>query len=181
MLARFATQTLIVYPVQALPSVAPTAWRPAVGDANAFLLRADSAIELALGGRGLATLWVFPKALQRAARRNPTYLIDPYTTRVAAALYVAMRKKDEPIPEPAAGVMRAHASVSDARYLFVPLEVRVDGIDTGGRLVARLAVVDARGSQVVWVGETMTAQHSTFSTEMIDELARGVADLVVPR
>lgn len=180
-LAAFAAQKVILYPLQNLYNAAAPAWRPTIADPGAFLAQADSAIEAALAVRGLGSQWVYPKALQRSARRNPTYLVDPYTVRVGPALIASQRKKDEPIPEPAAGILRAHAGVSDARYVVVPLELRTESLETGGRLAVRLAVVDARGARMVWIGETMTELRSAFALTMVEDLATRIADLVVPR
>jgi hypothetical protein len=180
-LERYAGSKVMVFPVQSLPIVEPSSWRAALGTPNALLASADTAIETAITGRGLGGLWIFPPALQRSAKRNPTYLTDPYVVRVAPAINASVRKRDTPIPEPAASQIRALAGVNDARYALVPLELRFGRVGEEARAIMRLAVVDARLTQVVWMGEILSAPRAQYSFEMIEELAQRAADLVVVR
>lgn len=180
-LERFAGSRVMVYPIQTLPIIEPSAWRADIGPSNAFLARADTAVELALAGRGLDGTWVFPPALRRSARRNPTYLSDPHTVRVAAAVMASTRKRDTPIAEPAASQIRALAAVSDARFALIPLELRFEASGALSTATLRWAVVDARVAQVVWLGETSSNSRPAFSFEMIEELAQRTADLAAPR
>jgi hypothetical protein len=180
-LDRYAGSKVMVFPVQTLPIVEPSSWRSALGDVNTLLVRSDTTIETAIAGRGLGGLWIFPAALQRSARRNPTYLSDPYVVRVAPAIHASVRKRDTPIPEPAASQIRALAGVNDARYALVPLELRFSATGTESSAILRLAIVDARLSQVVWMGEIRTAPRAEFGFEMIEDLAQRLADLVAPR
>ncbi|MGQ0764324.1 MAG: hypothetical protein ACT4OZ_01490 [Gemmatimonadota bacterium] len=180
-LERFASARVMVYPIQTLPIIEPSAWRTDIGPASAFLTRADTAVEQALGGRGLDGTWVFPPALRRSARRNPTYISDPHSVRVAAAVMSSARKRDTQIAEPAASQIRALAAVSDARFALIPVELRFQASGALSTAILRWAVVDARLAQVVWLGEVSSNSRPAFSFEMIEELAQRTADLAVAR
>ena len=103
--------------------------------------------------------------------------------RALDAVRVALRKRDEPLAEPFASQLRALAGVSDARYALIPLDLRFvpNGPGSSGRAALRLAVVDARGAQLVWVGEVAGDPSSTFGSEVLASLAQRVSDLVVSR
>lgn len=182
-LNRFAALKVMVLPAQAVVGEDRLGWRTAAGGDKALLAAVDSGIEAQLGGRGLATIWIFPPALQRAARRNPTYLTDPATMRALDPIRVALRKPNEPLAEPFASQLRALAGVSDSRYAFVPLELRFEPMSDGtaGRALLRSAIVDARGAQVVWVGEVAGDPLPAYAPAALASLVLRVADLVVPR
>lgn len=180
-LVRFGAATVIVLPVQMVPEVRPASWRAALANPTAAMLTLDSLIEGALAARGLGKLWVFPPALQRAAKRNPIYLKDPYEMRVAPALALALRKRDELISEPAATQMRSFAGVGDARYALVPHELWFEEERGMGRGLLRVVIVDTRAAAVSWVGDCRTEPQSEYSRTVLEDLATCVAGLVVPR
>jgi hypothetical protein len=182
-LSRFAASKVMVLPTQIVVAADSMGWRAAGGGDRALLAALDVALADSLGARGLNALWIFPPALTRAASRNPTYLTDPAAMRALDAVRAAMRKRDEPLTEPFASQLRALAGVSDARYALVPLELGFASILNGasGRATLRAALVDARGAQLVWVGEVFGDPASQYAPAVLASLARGVADLVVSR
>lgn len=181
-LSRYAALKVMVLPLQAVRAADSAAWRQ-LGGARGTVAALDSALEAALGERGLAALWVFPPALARAARRNPTYVSEPSAMPALVAVRANLRRPDDPLAEPFASQLRALAGVSDARYAFVPLELRLDGAadPAASRLVLQVAVVDARGSRVVWVGEVGGEPYPSGGRPSLAALVPHVADLVVPR
>ena len=182
-LNRFAALKVMVLPAQAVIGEDRLGWRTAAGGDKALLAAVDRAIESELGARGLASIWIFPPALQRSARSNPTYLTDPATMRALDPIRVALRKPNEPLAEPFASQLRALAGVSDSRYAMVPLELRIEatGDGTSARMLLRSAIVDARGAQVMWVGEVAGDPLAAYAPAAITSLALRVADLVVTR
>lgn len=182
LLARVAAQTLLVFPAQAVAPADPLGWRAASGGERVLLASLDAGLEAVLGERGLSHQWVFPPALQRAAKRNPTYVTDPTAVRALGPVREAAKKPDDPLPEPFASQLRSLAGVSDARYAFIPLELRLEPVPntTTGRAVLQLAVVDARGSRVVWIGEVASDAFPSYAPAVLGSLVRRVADLVVP-
>lgn len=183
-LNRFAALKVMVLPLQAVVGEDRLGWRAAAGGDKAILSAIDLALEAELGRRGLASLWSFPPALERAARRNPTYVTDPASMQAIDPIRVALRKPNEPLGEPFASQLRALAGVSDSRYAFVPLELRFEPSGQGatsGRALLRSALVDARGAQVVWVGEVAGDPMPQYAPAALSSLVRRVADLVVSR
>jgi hypothetical protein len=182
-LSRFAALKVMVLPTQGVIATDSLGWRTAGGGDKALLAALDLALADSVGARGLSSQWIFPPALARSASRNPTYVTDPATIRALDAVRVALRKRDEPLAEPFASQLRALAGVSDARYAFVPLELRFESILNGasGRAALRSAVIDARGAQLVWVGEVYGDPAPQFAPGVLASLAQRVADLVVSR
>jgi len=181
-LGRFAALNVIVLPTQSVGSADLLGWRASSGGERVLIAALDAGIEAALGERALTT-WVYSSALQRAARRNPTYVTDPAAVRALGPVRAVMRKPDDSFAEPFASQLRSLAGVSDGRYALIPLELRLEPIlnGTSGRAVLQVAMVDARASRVVWVGEVAGDPHAAYGPAVLASLARRVADLVVPR
>lgn len=180
-LSRFATENLIVVPLQGLAGRDPLGWRQLAGSELTFIARVDTLLEQAITERRLGGRWAFPTALARASRRNPTYLVDPYSIRATYAILALVRKPNDPIAEPVAGQLRALAGASDARYALVPVEVRFEGNGDSGQLAMRLAMLDVRGARLLWWGEVQGAPHNAYTRTVLDDLIQRVADLVIPR
>lgn len=172
----------MVLPTQGTWGSDSLGWRAGAGTERELLGLLDRSIEAALGERGLSTQWVFPPAMERSFKRNPTYVTDPYAMRAVIAIRAALRKPSDPVGEPFASQLRALAGVSDARFALVPFDVRIESLSAGGgRAVLRAALVDARGSQLVWTGEVASDGQREYSPALLSNLAQHVADLVVPR
>lgn len=180
-LNRFAAERVMVIPAQGVSSTDPLGWRARAGDEKALLQRVDSTFEAQLSDRGLST-WAHVPALARAARRNPTYITDPYQLRAAGPIRLAIRARPPSILEPLSSQLRGLAGVSDARYALVPFDVGFvpDGA-SGGSVKIALAIVDVRAAQVVWSG-IVAGDHATdFSFAAVASAISRAADLVVPR
>jgi hypothetical protein len=173
----------MVLPAQGTLGVDSLGWRSKVGSDRDLLTALDVAIEGAMSDRGLKSQWVFPPAMDRAAKRNPTYVADPYSMRALEAVRAALRKPQDPLGEPFASQLRTLAGVSDVRYAFAPFELRIEPIpgSANGRAVLHAAVFDARGSQLLWTGEVAGDGQPQYSPAVLGTLAQRVADLVVPR
>lgn len=180
-LSRFATENIIVLPLQGLAGADPLGWRQLAGSEVTFIARVDTLLEQAVTERRLGGRWAFPTALNRAYRRNPTYLIDPYSVRATHAILTLVRKQEDPLAEPVAGQLRAMAGVSDARYALVPVEVRFEGTQDAGQLAMRLAVLDVRAARLLWWGEVRGEPHTAYTRTVLDDLIQRVADVVIPR
>ncbi|MCC6317788.1 MAG: hypothetical protein IT361_08865 [Gemmatimonadaceae bacterium] len=179
-LNRFAAERVMVLPAQSVSGVDPLGWRARAGDEQVLLRRVDSTLAAQLGERGL-TQWAFTAALVRAARRNPTYVTDPYQVRALGAIRAAMRSREQMVLEPVSSQLRALAGVSDARWALVPLEVAFVGDDAGGHVALSMAIVDVRGTQVRWSGSVAGARASDYSFAAVESAIHRAADLVVPR
>lgn len=180
-LSRFSTEKLIVLPLQGLSTTDPLGWRQAAGRELTFIPHVDTLLELELTGRRLGAKWSFASALSRAARRNPTYLTDPYAIRGIPAIVAHLRKPEHALTEPFSSQIRGLAGVSDTRYALIPLDVRFDSVAGGGRPAMRLALVDTRAAKVTWWGEVRGSTAEAYSAAVLDDLIQRVADLVIPR
>ena len=175
----FAAMPLIVLPTQR--AVDAIAWGAKAGVPEVFLASIDSSLEAAVRGKGI-TSWVMASDLARTARRNPMYATNPRDIRAGDAVRFLERQRDENIPEPVASQLRTLAGFHDARYALVPVEVRFEaGSAIGtGRAVIRMAVLDVRGSRLVFIGDIAGADAPDYTPALGAALTRRFADLVVP-
>jgi hypothetical protein len=149
---------------------------------RAFLAATDTALEVSVRERGL-TSWVLPSDLARTARRNPMYATNPADIRAGDAVRYLERQREADIPEPVAGQLRTLVGFHDARHALVPVEVRFEPGSTGGNghAILRIAVLDVRGSRIVFIGDIVGPDVPDFSASIATDLARRFTDLVVPR
>jgi hypothetical protein len=175
-LAPLASEPLVVLPVQALRMTVP-GWSNEVGDPKAYLASLDDEIAFTVRERAIRGKWAFPPDLARSARRNPTYAVDPYTIAVDH-LRPVERDADKLITEPLAGQLRAFAGLFNARYAFIPVEVRLaPDAAGGGRATIHLVVVDTRSARLTWKGDITGDVARTFSPAIAAGLAGRVVDL----
>jgi hypothetical protein len=170
---------MIVLPTQR--AVAGRGWEAKAGPPRVLFALFDSSLEAAVREKGL-TSWVMASELARTARRNPTYATNPAEIRAGDAVRFLEQKRDENIPEPVASQLRTLAGFHDARYALIPAEIRFEtGVaDTDSRVVIRMAVLDVRGSRLVFIGDITGADAPDYSPGLVTALARRFADLVVP-
>ena len=177
----FAAMRLIVLPTQGIRAGDPMGWAAKTGERRTFLASVDSALEAAVREKGLSS-WVPASDLARTARRNPTYATNPADIRAGDAVRFLERQRDANIPEPVASQLRTLAGFHDARYALIPVEVRFEaGSAAGtGHGIVRMAVLDVRGSRLVFIGDITGADAPEYSPALGAALARRFADLVVP-
>lgn len=156
-------------------------WGTKAGDPRVLYALFDSSLATSVRGKGLSS-WVLSGDLARTARRNPTYATDPANIRAGDAVRFLERQRDANIPEPVAGQLRTLAGFHDARYALIPSEIRFEAGSTAGtgRVVVRMAVLDVRGSRLVFIGDITGADAADYEPGLIAALARRFADLVVP-
>lgn len=176
-LAGLAGQNIVVLPVHYLRADT-MGFAARITDPRATLAALDSAIERALGERGFRTSWTYPRALARSAKRNAGYVSDPYSL-AAERLRFGVRNSDEGLKEPLASQLRSIVAVTDARYALFPVELRFERLSDGRmRPVLRVALLDARGSSVRWMGEARGAASNDITPATLESVAFALADLV---
>ncbi|HEX6313921.1 MAG TPA: hypothetical protein VFZ73_03645 [Gemmatimonadaceae bacterium] len=175
----FAAVRLIVLPTQRAAD--RIAWGEKAGEPRVVFATFDSSLESAVRDKGL-TSWVMASELARTARRNPTYATNPADIRAGDAVRFLERQRDANIPEPVASQLRTLAGFHDARYALIPAEIRFEaGSAAGtGRIVVRMAVLDVRGSRLVFIGDISGTDAPDYTAGLVAALARRFADLVVP-
>jgi hypothetical protein len=178
-LAMLVAQQVVVAPLNRLREVDALGWTQQIPRSREFMRAFDSALETELGARGLGSRWVYPVALQRAARSNPSHSVDPYALELAA-----LRSTDavpgRRIADPLASQLRTMIALQEsARAILIPVELWFDRLADGrGVAVMRLALVDGRTTEIRWLGEVRTDPTSDFSRELLTSLAARTADLI---
>ncbi len=176
-LAGLAGQHVVVLPVHYLRADT-LGWSARITAPRATLAALDSAIERALSERGFRTDWTYPPALARSARRNTGYVSDPYSL-AGERLRFGARANDGSVAEPLASQLRSIVAITDARYALFPVELRFERLTDGrARPVLRLALLDARGASVRWMGDVRGAAANEFSQATLESVAFAFADLV---
>lgn len=176
--AALAEQRVIVAPAYRISETDPTGWLAQIPRTREYLRTLDDAIAAELAARGLKTQWVFPADLARAARRNPTYAVDPYAL-AAEPLRASSVAPQAKLTEPLASQIRTMIALHDARVVLMPVELRFEKDRTGqGIAVLRLALLDGRLSEVRWVGEVRSTPSATLSPAVISSLAAHLGDLI---
>ena len=177
----FAAVRLIVLPTQSLQTGDAMGWASRSGGWT-FMAAIDSALEASVRDRGLAS-WILPSDLARTARRNPMYATNPAEIRAGDAVRYLERQRESEIPEPVASQLRTLIGFHDARHALVPVEIRFEpGASAGtGHAILRVAVLDVRGSRLVFIGDIVGPDAAEFSPTIASDLARRFVDLVVPR
>lgn len=178
-LSGLVAERIVVLPTYTL-SVAPDLSTSGLTGSSRDLMAAfDSTLQATLERRGLRNRWVFPPELERSYKRNPTYAADPHALGEeplrSDALPIAGR-----LPEPLASQVRTMVALQDdARYVLAPVELRVERLGSGYvRPALRLALLDARGSDVRWVGDVKGDSASALGPSVAAGLATKVADLI---
>ena len=178
-LASFASQHIIVLPVQYLRQDDRLGWGAAIPSDRRYLATVDAEIRYALVQRGLGKLWTFPNQLEREVKRNPTYAPDPYDL-AAGWLRYPLKKAPDQLPDPLASQIRSLIAFEDgARYLLFPVEVRFAAADSGRQYASlRVVVLDARMSTIVWMGDVGGDPDTKFSPALAVTVAEHLADLI---
>jgi len=174
-LAGMAAQHLIVTPAFALTKATDVPWEI---NQTELLRTLDADIQSALEERGLKGQWVFADALEQSYRRNPTYATDPHRLAMQSlrspALEIGAR-----LAEPLASQLRTMVALTDARYVLAPVELTIEHVGAGsaGRGVLRLVLVDARGSDVRWIGKVVGDTSARLGPSITASVAAKLADL----
>jgi transposase InsO family protein len=177
-LAPFAARPLAFLPAQYLNAADSLGFIAQVGDPAVYLAQLDEEIAFALAARKAGKKWQGPAILARRMKANGPYGVDVYDVSSAPLrnprLNVAL-----PLPEPLASNLRSLVALgTESRYVLIPYEVLFMGAKGAGRAVLKLALVDARGASLVWLGAVASDPVPKFSPALVASLAEHVADLV---
>lgn len=181
-LAGLAAQHIIVLPTYAARVMPDLAWTAAVARPGQLQRTLDADILAALEERGLQKTWILPPQLVQSYRRNSTYAADPYTLAEeplrSPSLAVNAR-----LPEPLASQIRTLVALHDeARLVLAPVELRLESAGNGtGRGVLRLVLLDARASNVVWIGQVSSDSADAFGPAITAGVAARLASAVAPQ
>lgn len=178
-LERLAAEHMLVLPVQYLTFSDSMGWSALAPSSRQYLATLDDEITFALSERGLRTQWKFAPDVARSVARNSNYAPDPYALAANQVRAGAKDKGDAwQLSEPLASQIRSLVALTDARYVMLPVEVRLTGGRSWGRAMLHVVVIDARRSQVQWSGDVTGMQATRFSPAIAADLASRLADLV---
>ena len=175
-LAAYASRRIAVVPVQGM-----TDEKGALGDLSrrVALRSLDSAISRALDDRALHPRWVVAEEVAKSSARNSTYTADPYAYSVAVLDRLPLGER---MGEPLSSQLRTMVALqSDVRFVLVPhallLERQKDG---STRATLRLALVDARATDLLWRGEVQAETPSAPGPALWRMLGTKLAALAAP-
>lgn len=178
-LAALAAQRIVVAPVHRVAEGDPVGWAAAIPRQRDWMRGLDSAITAELGARGLERGWVYPDVLARAYERNPAYSPDPYRLAAGPLVGVAKVNNEHRLPDPLASQLRTLVAMHDGRFVLLPVQVSFEAAgETGGRAVLRVALLDARASEVTWLGDVRSDVFPQFNPGVAASLATRLADLI---
>jgi len=180
-LSGLARQHIILLPTYAARVASDLDWSATMGRPSDVQRTLDADIMAALDERGLKSTWIFPPQLEQSFKRNASYAADPYTL-AEEPLRSPMLAVDARLPEPLASQVRTMVALhDDVRLLLAPVELRLEKAGaTGGRGVLRLVLLDARGSNVRWIGQVAGDSASAFGPKITASVAARLANVVAP-
>jgi hypothetical protein len=179
-LSGLAAQHIVVLPTYAVNVAPGLSWASQIGRAADVVRTLDAEILAALDDRGLRSTWIFPEQLERSFRQNPTYASDPYHL-AEEPLRSPSLAVDARLPEPLASQVRTIVALhEDARLVLAPVELRLEPVGAGGRGVLRLVLLDARASNVRWMGEIVSDTASSFGPSITASIGARLANVVAP-
>ena len=180
-LAGLAAQHVAVLPTYAVRVMPELSWASGIGRLSDLKRTMDADIAAAFDERGLKAGWVFPDALERSYRQNPTYATDPYAL-AEEPLRAPSLAVDARLPEPLASQVRTLVALhDDVRLVLAPVELRFEKAGTGGRGVLRLVLVDARASTIRWSGEVASDAVDAFTPAITASIGSRMAAMVAPQ
>jgi hypothetical protein len=176
-LSAWAGRRVVLLPSQTLDDGA--GWATGTQALSSLRVRMDDELAFALGERGLQSRWIFPEELAKLTRRAGGYVPD-----VKALTVEQLRRKKEvpdgPLADPLASQLRALVAFTDARWVLLPVETRVERSGDGARVVVQVAMIDARGATVAWMGDVAGDTAPSSGAAAFASAASRVGDLIAP-
>lgn len=173
------SQQVVVAPTQALRETDALGWTAQIPRSRELLRALDDSIRAELAARGIDKEWVFPDALESAAKLNPSYAVDSYRLDARGLLSPTVVAGTTITGILATQLRTMVALQESARAVLIPVELRFDRLPSGeGTAVLHVALVDARVRDVRWVGDVRSDSSPTFSRGLLSSLAAHFADLI---
>ena len=178
-MANLAAQHVVVLPTYAAQVATGLSWKVTASELRRSL---DADILSAFNERGLRKAWIFPDQLQAAYRRNSTYATDPYGLAEEPLRSPAL-ELDQRLPEPLASQIRTLVAFhEDARLVLAPVELRLEPSGPGaGKGVLRLVLMDARLSNIRWIGSVAGDSAAAYGPAVTASVAAKLAGVVAPQ
>jgi hypothetical protein len=178
-LASFAAERIIVLPVQMLRADSGAFVTKAIWDGG-FRKALDDSIGAAISDRGIGKAWNYAADVLRQSKRNIDFVGDPYAVG-AQPLRGQLYKPQDHIPDVMFTNLRGLIALGNARFALVPVELVIQRDGPRQRAVLRLALVDGRLGEFLWVGEAASDPVTSLTPQLINSLVARVADFVALR
>lgn len=183
-------ERIIVLPLSMIRHGDTFGWADSISNPRDYLIDLNARIERALTTHVPRAVWVFPTTLVQVANRNPGYLSDPYGMDASQFSPDHWRRGNK-LEDPLAGDLRTYTGFLDARVALVPVELRffprpvprghtipdgeiammhADSAHHMGRAVLRIAVVDTRTTDVMWVGDVVSDPAPALTPALVSNL-----------
>ena len=145
----------------------------------------DADIPAAFEEKGIKKGWLFPPELRASYRRNSSYAADPDNFALEP-LRSPMLAVETRLPEPLASQIRTLVALhDDTRLVLVPVELKLEpapGQPPGrARGVLRVVLLDARLSNVRWIGDVTSDPAPVFGAAITASVAAKLAAAVAPQ
>ncbi|HEX6575779.1 MAG TPA: hypothetical protein VF042_12495 [Gemmatimonadaceae bacterium] len=189
-LAGMAGRQLLILPAQYLAVSNPGGGWDILPGGPALLPILDEELGDTFRRRGVRSNWTFGGDITEIAARNGNLTGNPRQLSVQQIRRV--RAGDTPLPEPLAGEIRGLVALTSARFVVLPLELRVDTRNNERAASLRILLIDSRTARVAWAEDIAATQTrdqqvitDTFSPYGFRQLARDIAtkfaDMVIPQ
>lgn len=164
---------MVLTPTMRIRVADTSRWARELGTARQIGAVLDERVNAALRERQVGLRWILPAELQAAYERNRSYATNPYQLAVEplrAPALVAGGRYGEPLATQLRTMIALH---EDARAVFVPVELRLDG----PHATLRVVLVDPRYAMAQWVGELRGDLGTRPATAALSELATQLVNL----
>lgn len=178
-LSGLAAQHVALLPTYSVHVIPGLDWAGTVGSTRALQTTLDSDILAAFEERGIRKAWIFPTELLQSYKRNTTYAADPYSLAEEPLRSPSLAREGR-LPEPLGSQIRRLVALhDDVRMVLAPVDLRLEKTGPGtGRGILRLVLVDARLSNIVWIGEISSDTVSAFGPAITASIAAKLANVV---
>jgi len=147
----------------------------------------DADIPAAFEDKGIKKAWLFPPDLRASYRRNSSYAADPDNFALEP-LRSPMLAIETRLPEPLASQVRTLVALhDDTRLVLVPVELKLEPVPAAvsgqpaARGVLRVVLLDARLSNVRWIGDITSDPAPVFGAAITASVAAKLAAAVAPQ
>jgi hypothetical protein len=170
---------ILVLPAQYVTFADSLGWAGTIPSIRDYLGTLDDELTFALAERGLKGRWTFADGITRAVKRNPQITADPHAID-ATEVRIGSHPDEWQLHDPFASQLRSLIALSEARYVLIPVELRLSSSHGLGHATLHVVLIDARRSHVQWMGDISGAPMAKFTPAIAADIASRLAEMVAP-
>ena len=178
-LEALAREHILVLPAQYISFTDSLGWAGAISSTKEYLGTLDDELTFALTERGLKERWTFADGITRTVKRNPQLTVDPHALD-ATEVRIGSRPDEWQLHDPFASQLRSLIALNEARYVLLPVELRLSSVRDVGHATLHVVLIDVRRSHVQWMGDISGAPTRKFTPAIAADIASRLAELVAP-